>query len=111
MTPKIPYMGSLAVLLIHLLTSLVRLSRPSGHKALIAENLLLKRQLLVIARTRQRVPHLKTIDRLILGWLALRLSPGRIAKSAIIIKPATAFMDVLPRACEGQPVEHRSIQM
>ena len=76
-------------MLIHFLMSLVRLFKPSGHKALIAENLLLKQQLLVIARTRQRAPHLKTIDRLILGCLALLLSPARIAKSAIIIKPST----------------------
>jgi putative transposase len=82
-------MRSLAVLLIHFLTSLVRLSKSSGHKALIAENLLLKQQLMVIARTRQRAPHLKTIDRLILGLLALVLFPTRIAKTAIIIQPST----------------------
>ena len=82
-------MRSLALLLIHFLTSLVRLSKPSGQNSLIAENLLLKQQLLVIVRTRQRAPHLKTIDRLILGWIALLLSPARITKSAIIIKPST----------------------
>lgn len=77
------------ILLIHLMTLVIRLLAPSPLKSLVAENLLLKQQLLVIARSRHRAPNLRTIDRVILGWLAIFLSPARLVRSTIIIKPAT----------------------
>ena len=80
--------GSL-LLVIHFVTLLVRLLRPGGMKAVAAENLLLKQQLLVIQRTRGKAPNLSTVDRFIFGWLTMLLSPKRIAQSAIIIKPST----------------------
>lgn len=52
---------------------------------------MLKQQLLVISRTRRRAANLITLDRLILGWLAMFMSPKRMAKSAVLIKPATIF--------------------
>ena len=80
--------GSL-LLVIHFVTLLVRLLRPGGMKAVAAENLLLKQQLLVIQRTRGKAPNLTTADRFTLGWLTMFLSPTRIAQSAIIIKSST----------------------
>jgi len=77
------------LLIIHLVTLLVRLLQPTGMKAVAAENLLLKKQLLVIQRTRGKAPNLSTTDRFTLGWLTMLLSSKRIAQSAIIIKPST----------------------
>ena len=77
------------LLVIHFITLLVRLLQPSGIKAVAAENLTLKKQLLVIQRSRSKAPNLTTMDRMIFGWLAMLLSHKRIVQSAIIIKPST----------------------
>jgi hypothetical protein len=45
-------------LLLHLLTILAQLIRPGGSRAVIAENLLLKQQLIIHSRARQRAPNL-----------------------------------------------------
>ena len=76
-------------LLFQLLTTLANLLRPEGSRTVIAENLLLKQQLIIHNRSRQRVPNLSTQDRALLGFWSLFLSPRRIARSAIIIKPST----------------------
>jgi hypothetical protein len=68
---------------------IVKALRPGGVKALIAENLLLKHQLGILARARQKSPNLKTNDRFLLGALSLLISPRRLFTVAIIIKPAT----------------------
>ncbi len=77
------------ILAIHLTSLLVRLLKPGGMKVVAAENMVLKKQLLIIQRTRTKAPNLTTIDRLTFGWLAMLLSPRRLARSAIIIKPST----------------------
>jgi hypothetical protein len=82
-------MKDLALLLIHLITLLVRLLRPSGINSVAAENLLLKQQLLIIRRSRLKAPNLTTKDRFLLGWLAMLLSPARLVRSAVILKPST----------------------
>ena len=76
-------------LLFHLLTTLAKLIRPGGSRTVIAENLLLKQQLIIHNRSRQRAPNLSTQDRVLLGFWSLFLNPRRIARSAIIIKPST----------------------
>jgi len=77
------------LLIIHFVILFVRLLQPGGMKAVAAENLVLKKQLLVIQRTRMKAPNLTTMDRLTFGWLAMMLSPIRLVRSAIIIKPST----------------------
>ena len=76
-------------LALHAITLLFSCLKPGGIKALAAENLVLKQQLLVIRRSRVRAPRLTTADRFIFGWLSMLMNPGRVLKSAIIIKPAT----------------------
>ncbi len=82
-------MRDVFLLAIHLISLLVRMLRPGGMKAVAAENLLLKQQLLIINRSRLKAPNFTTKDRFILGWLAILLSPKRQVRSAIIIKPST----------------------
>ena len=76
-------------LLFHLLTTLAKLIRPGGSRSVIAENLLLKQQLIIHSRSRLRAPNLSTQDRALLGFLSLFLNPRRIARSAILLKPST----------------------
>ena len=76
-------------LLFHLLTTLAKLIRPSGVRAVVAENLLLKQQLIIHSRSRQRAPNLTTQDRTLLSFFSLFLNPRRIARSAILIRPST----------------------
>lgn len=76
-------------LLFHLLATLAKLIRPGGSRAVIAENLLLRQQLIIHSRGRQRAPNLTIQDRVRLGFLALFLNPRRIARLSIIVKPST----------------------
>ena len=56
---------------------------------MVAENLLLKQQLLVMNRIRRRAPKLSTVDCFLLGWWSLFLSLHRIERAAVILKPST----------------------
>ena len=82
-------MRDVIYLLFHLLTAVAKLFRPGGGKTIIAENLLLKQQLIIHSRSRQRAPNLSTQDRALLGFWSLFLNPRRLFRSAIIIKPST----------------------
>jgi hypothetical protein len=82
-------MKDLIYLLLHLLTTLAKMIKPGGGRAVMAEDLLLKQQLITHSRSRQRTPNLTTQDRTILGLLSLFLNPRRITRAAIILKPST----------------------
>jgi putative transposase len=82
-------MGNAIVLLAHLLARLAILLGPSGIRTIVAENILLKQQLLVLQRSHRRAPNLRTADRLFFAFCASLLSPRRLMRTAIILKPAT----------------------
>ena len=82
-------MRDLLLALLHLAVTAAKLCRRGGVRAVITENLLLKQQLIVLRRARQRAPNLKVGDRLLCGFGSLFLSPGRIRKVAIGVRPAT----------------------
>jgi putative transposase len=82
-------MNIILLLFASFVTSFVKLLRPGGTKALLAENLLLKQQLLVLTRAHQRAPNLSSVHRLLLGCWSLFLTPQRMAKVAIAIQPST----------------------
>ena len=82
-------MKALFLLFVHLLVTLARLLGPGGAKAIVAENLLLKQQLLVMNRSRRRAPKLSAVDHFLLGWWSLFLSLRRIKRAAVILKPST----------------------
>ena len=77
------------MLLTHLLTTIARLLGPGGTRAIVADSLLMKQQLLVINRSRRRAPNLSALDRFLLGFWSLFLNPRRILRAAIIIRPST----------------------
>ncbi|MEH6584033.1 MAG: integrase core domain-containing protein [Halioglobus sp.] len=82
-------MRDVIYLLFHLLTTLAKLIRSGGRRTVIAENLLLKQQLIIHSRSRLRAPNLSTQDRALLAFWSLFLNPRRIAIAAVIIKPST----------------------
>ena len=82
-------MRELFILIAHLLTTLAKLARPGGLGAVAAESLAVKHQLLIMKRARRRAPNLTSWDRLVLGVCALLVSPKRLSKMAVILKPST----------------------
>lgn len=82
-------MRDVIFLLFHLLSAIAKMARTGGSRVVIAENLLLKQQLIIHSRSRQRAPNLTTKDRALLGFFSLVLSPRRMARAAIIIRPST----------------------
>jgi len=54
-------MQDLLILLAHLLTTIARLLGSGGAKAVVADSLLMKQQLLIINRSRQRAPNLSAV--------------------------------------------------
>ncbi len=82
-------MKDVIFLIFHLVTTMAKLLQSGGSRAIIAENLLLKQQLIIHSRSRQRAPNLTSRDRALLGFWTLLLNPRRIARPAIIIKPST----------------------
>jgi putative transposase len=92
-------MKDLLVLLAHLLTTIAKLPGPGGARAVVADSLLIKQQLLVISRSRRRAPNLSALDRFLLGFWSLFLSPRRIQRAAVIIRPSTLlkFHDLLKK--------------
>jgi transposase InsO family protein len=79
----------LAVLLLHLLATFARLAGPGGARSVVAESVLVKHQLLILNRSRKRSPNLRASDRVVAGLCALFMRPGRLVRSAIVLKPST----------------------
>jgi hypothetical protein len=79
----------LAVLLLHVLATLVRLAGPGGVRAVVAESVLVKQQLVILNRSRKRAPRLRLTDRVIAAACALFIRRGRLVRSAIVLKPST----------------------
>ena len=65
-----PRMRDVASLILHLIWTLVRLLGPGGTRSIVAEMLLVRHQLLILSRSRQRAPNLRPSDRVIAGLLA-----------------------------------------
>jgi transposase InsO family protein len=82
-------MKDLLILLAHLLTTIAKLLGPGGAKTIVADSLLMKQQLLIVNRGRQRAPNLTALDRLLLGFWSLFLSPRHVQRAAVIIRPST----------------------
>ena len=69
-------MRDLPLTLLHLVVAVAKLCGPGGVRGLIAENLVLKQQLIVLRRARRRAPNLTRRDRLLCGFWSLIHSQG-----------------------------------
>ena len=92
-------MKNLLLMLAHLLATIAKLLGPGGAKAIVADSLLMKQQLLIINRSRQRAPNLTPIDRILLGFWSLFLDLHHIQRAAVILRPSTLlkFHDMLKK--------------
>jgi putative transposase len=82
-------MRDLAILFIHLITTVARLAGPGGVRSVLAESVLVKHQLLILHRSRRRAPNLRLSDRIVAGGCTLFMRPSRLIRSAIVLKPST----------------------
>jgi putative transposase len=82
-------MRDLIILFVHVITTVFRLAKPGGLRAVIAESVLAKHQLLILDRSRRRAPNLYIWDRLIAGFCSLWISRIGFRKVAIAFKPST----------------------
>ena len=67
----------------------IRLLLPGGLSKIASEHMAFRKQLIAMSRGIKRAPKLTTSDRIIFGMLASMISPKRLARIAIILKPAT----------------------
>ena len=81
-------MRDVLILLVHLIVTLIRLARP-GIRAVVAESVLVKHQLVILNRSRKRAPNLHALDRIIAGLCALLMHPARVVRCAIVLRPST----------------------
>jgi len=90
-------MRDLVILFIHLIVTAAILVRPGGARAVVVESLILKHQLVVLNRGRERAPNRRPMDRTIAGFCTLFIRPGRLLRVAIVGRPSTllAFHAVL----------------
>src|SRR5438094_9421773 len=78
-------MRHLVVLFIHFLATLARLLGSGGVRSLVAESLLLKHQLLILNRSRQRSPNLSARDRILAGWTAIHQGVAELKHSPALL--------------------------
>ena len=82
-------MKDLLILIAHRLTSIAKFLGPGGAKSVVADSLLMKQQVLIISRSRQRAPNLSALDRFLLGFWSLFLNPRQLRRTAVIVRPST----------------------
>ena len=82
-------MRELVILFVHAIATLARLWDPGGIRSVVAESVLVKQQLLILNRSRQRSPNLRTSDRLVAGLCALLICPARLIRAAMVLRPYT----------------------
>jgi hypothetical protein len=87
-------------LFVHLTMTLATLLGPGGVRAVVAQNLLLKQQLLML-RCR-RAPSPGVCQRVLLGFWTLFLNPQWLLRSAIAVNPSILLRDKL---FELQPIK------
>ncbi len=87
-------MRDLIILLVHLIITVFRLARPGGLRAVVAESVLIKHQLLIVNRSRRRAPNLRALDRLIAGFCSVWIKPTRLLRGRHRIK--TINRDAFP---------------
>src|SRR6516225_11714993 len=82
-------MYDILVIFVHLIVTVVRLIKPGGLRAVVAESALTRHQLLILNRSRKRAPDLRVSDRILAGLCTLLMHPSRMLRCGIVLKPST----------------------
>src|SRR5215831_13124364 len=93
-------MRDLIILLVHPITTVLRIAQPGGSRSVIAESVLIKHQLLIVNRSRRRAPNLRVLDRLIAGSSAKNLTRvlGTVSSRSDFLKPVF-MMETVENRC------------
>src|SRR5262245_44986339 len=82
-------MHGILIVLVHSIVTVVRLIKPGGLRAVIAESALSRHQLLILNRSRKRSPRLRVSDRMFAGLCTLLMHPSRMLRCGIVLEPST----------------------
>src|SRR5215475_6398756 len=82
-------MRDIFTLFLHTIVTIIRLAQPGGLRSVVAESVLMRHQVLILNRGRKRAPNLRSSDRIIAGLCTLLMRPGRVLRSAVLLKPST----------------------
>src|SRR5215471_5405898 len=82
-------MYDILALFLHLIVTVVRLMKPGGLRAVVAESVLTRHQILILNRSRKRAPNLRVSDRIIAGLCTLLMHPSRVLRCGMVLKPST----------------------
>ena len=82
-------MHDILVVLVHSIVTVVRLMKPGGLRAVVAESALTRHQMLILNRSRKRAPNQRVSDRIIAGLCSLLMHPSRMLRCGIVLKPST----------------------
>jgi putative transposase len=69
--------------------TLAHLIGPGGIRSVVAESIIVKHQLVVLIRSRERAPHLRASDRFVAGLCAFLIRPAHLVRSIVVLKPST----------------------
>ena len=67
----------------------MRLLSPGGVRAVAAENMALRQQIITLSRNQKRTPRLTLLEKITFGLLTSMISAKRLTRVAILLKPAT----------------------
>jgi hypothetical protein len=67
----------------------LRLLSPGGVRAIAAENMVLRQQLITLSRNQKRGSRLTVFEKITFGLFASMISARRLTRIVIILKPAT----------------------
>ena len=87
-------MCDLAVLSLHLVATVAPLAGPGGARAVVAESVLVKHQLLILNRSRTRSPYLCPSDRVVAGLCTLFIRPGRLVRAAGVFNRQRGYASI-----------------
>ena len=82
-------MRDILTLFLHAIVTLIRLGQPGGLRAVVAESVLMRHQVLILNRGRKRAPNLRSSDRIIVRLCILMMRPARVLRSAGALKTST----------------------
>ena len=76
-------MHDILLVLVHSIVTVVRLTKPGGLRAVVAESALTRHQLLILNRSRERAPNLRVSDRIVAGLCTLLMHPSRCGDAVL----------------------------
>jgi hypothetical protein len=78
-------MYDILVVFVHLIVTVVRLIKPGGLRAVVAESVLTRHQIPILNRSRKRGLNLRISDRIIAGLCTLLMHPARVLRCGMVL--------------------------